>query len=489
MKDLKRSILLVFIFFAFILKIYPDNWKVSSTNDYLRITDCIVRDIDKDSLDEIIISYFSYEGKYVDVFRVNNGNLKLSDRIKVPYYTVFFDIGDIDNDGVSDIVFLTSQGLYYRPVFNYLSQAKDELKLISWVRSEIAVPQPELLKDVHMVMDLNGDGRNEFIMENIRAIEIYETANFKKLASIDLQTILEYALIPGQFYPHYIFYTLPIIQIKDLDNDKKMEIITKFPSSINIYAQKSLSEWQVKNRLYIASDNVYFLSDAYIKFAFPVIEDIDNDKIKEIVISSANLDLPALRFEAIGNVYYFNKNNFTINRNKQILVKGIPLNLPYFFSISDPKYKDFILPVIPFNLISVFELFSGSGNVKVPFLYFKQNSNTFDINHPRKLFEIPVKVENITSFVEELSLDQPNTGEFPDFYYFTHNHNKKTVDIMRYFYNKEKDRYETEISKTLDIPKYRTEMPATLKIGHFTKNKKKDVVFITHSNLFMVTRE
>lgn len=486
--NFKRTIFIILIF-CFGVSIFSDNWKLSESKEYLRITDCIIEDIDNDGIDEIIISSFSYSGKFVDVYKSVEGELKQIDSIEVPYYTVFFDVGDIDNNGKHDIVFLTSEGLLYRDIVFDMRKRSNIFKKAMNVNSEIMVPQPELLTDVNMVMDIDGDGKNELIIENIRAIEIYETANFTKLTSIPLKTVLEYALIPGQFYPHYIFYTLPIIQVKDLDNDKKMEIITKFPSSINIYGQKSLKKWEVKNRMYVGRDNVYFLSNAYIKFAFPVITDIDNDNIKEIVVSSANLNLPRLKFEAIGEVYYFKEKEFVINNNKRIEVKGIPLNLPYFYNISDDKYKDFILPMVPFNLISVFGLLSGAGSLKVPFLYFKQNKDTIDTKRPVKLFEISVRLENITSFVEELPLDQFETGEFPDFYYFAHDFKKKSVNIIHYFYNNDKGKYYSNVAKTISISNYRPDLPATMKLGKFSNHKKKDVLYFTHKNLYLLTRK
>jgi hypothetical protein len=234
----------VFIFFYILfynLAISSFDINLSKSKNYDRITDCLLRDIDFDGIDEIIISSYNSidNSKVIDVYKIINNNLAIINSIPVPYYTVFFDIGDVNNDGKYEVVFLTSEGLYYKDISNPIS----EFTIIPQVKSEIVVPQPELLKDVNMVIDLDGNHINELVVENIRAIEIYETKSFKKIASINLETVLEYALIPGQFYPHLIFYTLPIILIKDLDNDGKKEIITKFPTSINIYAQKSLSNW------------------------------------------------------------------------------------------------------------------------------------------------------------------------------------------------------------------------------------------------------
>ena len=483
MKFLKTS-LIIFFFINSLLIINTQSWKVSKSKNYHRITDCIIEDIDNDKIDEIIISYYEYEGKFVDIYKVKNGNLNLIDNIKVPYYTVFFDIGDIDNNGKIDILFLASDGIYYREI-----PSNNKLIHIESVKSEIVVPQPELLTDVNMIIDLNGDGKNELIIENIRKIEIYETKKFTLLASIDLETILEYALIPGQFYPHLIFYTLPIILIEDLNNDNKKEIITKFPTAIYIFSQNNLNSWKMSNKFYIGSDNIYFLSNAYLKFAFPVIADIDNDKINEIVVSSANLNMPKLKFEAIGDVYYLTKNNFKLNKNKKIIVKGIPLNLPKFYNISNNKYKDFIIPAIPFNLISVFGLLSGSGSMKVPFLLYTQDNEKFNIKKPEKLFEISVRIENITSFIEEVPLDQFQPGAYPDFYYFIHNFEDKSVDINYYYYNDKNGKYNSETINTLSIPGYRSELPATLKLGHLSKNIRKDVIYMTHMNLFILTRE
>lgn len=476
--------LIIFFILNLLLTLKAETWKVSKSKNYNRITDCIVEDIDNDKIDEIIISYYEYDGKFVDVYKIKNGNLNLIDNIKVPYYTVFFDVGDIDNNGKIDIIFLASDGLYFKEI-----PSNNKLIHIKSVKSEIVVPQPELLTDVNMVIDLNGDGKNELVIENIRKIEIFETKNFTQLATIDLETILEYALIPGQFYPHLIFYTLPIILIEDLNNDNKKEIITKFPTAIYIFSQNNLNSWKMSNKFYIGSDNIYFLSNAYLKFAFPVIADIDNDKIKEIVVSSANLNMPKLKFEAIGDVYFLEKNNFKLNKNKKIIVKGIPLNLPKFYNISNDKYKDFIIPVIPFNLISVFGLLSGSGSMKVPFLLYKQDNEKFNIKRPEKLFDISVRIENITSFIEEVPLDQYQKGTYPDFYYFIHNFEDKSVDINYYFYNEKNNKYNSTTIKTLSIPGYRSDLPATLKLGHLSKNIRKDVVYMTHMNLFILTRE
>ena len=399
MKYFKKALITFFIINSLII-INAESWKVAKSKNYHRITDCIIEDIDNDKIDEIIISYYEYSGKYVDIYKVENGNLRLIDNIKVPFLTVFFDIGDLDNNNKTDIIFLASNGLFYKEI----ASKKKELTFINSVKSEIVVPQPELLTDVNMIIDLNGDGINELIIENIRKIEIFETKYFTQLAAIDLETILEYALIPGQFYPHLIFYTLPIILIEDLNNDNKKEIITKFPEAIYIFSQDSLYNWRISNKFFIGSDNIYFLSNAYLKFAFPVIADINNDKINEIVVSSANLNMPKLKFEAIGDVYFLEKNNFKMNDNKKITIKGIPLNLPKFYNISNKKYKDFIIPVIPFNLISIFGLLSGSGSIKVPFLHYTQDNEKFDVKKPDKIFDISVRIENITSFIEEVPI-------------------------------------------------------------------------------------
>jgi len=487
---IKKLFFIILAFFYYVFCFFPEDWLVSKAGPYYRITDCVIVDVDYDGIDEVAIAHYKKQDKkYVDIFRVLNGNLTLIDQIEVPYYTVFFDIGDINNDKRCDIVYLTSEGLYYNEISTGAKSSRSSLKFVGHIKSEIVVPQPELLTDVRMVIDLDNDGKNEFIFENIRNIEIYETADFQKIASINLATVLEYALIPGQFYPHYIFYTLPIIQVKDLDGDKRMEIITKFPRTINVYGFSALSEWSLKSSMNVVRDNVYFLSDAYIKFAFPVIVDIDNDNLKEVVISSANLDMPRLRFEAIGDVYFFNKNSLKINKSKKIIVKGIPLNLPYFFNITDKKIKDFIIPVIPFNLITVFTLLSGSGSAKVPFMLYTQSLEGFEIKNPRKLFEIQVRLENITSFVEELPLDQYKPDSYPDFYYFVHDFKKGTVDIMYYFNNEKNNKYESETVNSLSIPSYRKELPASLKLAHLSKNLKKDVVYITHDTLFVLSRK
>ncbi|MBN2545135.1 MAG: hypothetical protein JXB50_05010 [Spirochaetes bacterium] len=486
----KLFFILLSLFFS-VFYFISEDWIVSKKDSYYRITDCVIVDVDYDGIDEVAIAHFrkTDRKKYVDIFKVTDGNLILIDQIAVPYYTVFFDIGDIDNDKKCDIVFLSSEGLYFKEITVGVKNNRNSLRFIENIKSEIVVPQPELLTDVRMIIDLDSDGKNEFIFENIRSIEIYETLNFRKIASIRLDTVLEYALIPGQFYPHYIFYTLPIIQLNDLDGDKKLEVITKFPRTINVYGFSTLAEWSLKSSMNVVKDNVYFLSDAYIKFAFPVIVDIDNDDIKEVVISSANLDMPRLRFEAIGDVYFFNKNSLKINKSKKIIVKGIPLNLPYFFNITDKKIKDFIIPVIPFNLLTVFTLLSGSGSAKVPFMLYTQTDESFEIKNPKKLFDIQVRLENITSFVEELPLDQYKPDSYPDFYYFVHDFKNATVDILYYYNNEKNNKYETESVKSLSIPSYRKELPATLKLAHLSKNIKKDVVYITHDTLFVLSRK
>lgn len=479
---------IIFFLIVFLQAIFSEEWVVLKSKEYLRITDSFVRDIDNDGISEIIIASFSYSGKKVDIYKIVKNELLLIDEINVPKRTIFYDVGDIDNDKITDIVFLASDGLYYKSINLTKDNPKIKFNYISTIFSEIVVPQPELLKSVPMIIDLNEDGLNDLIIENIRAIEIFDTKNFTKLASINLETILEFALIPGQFYPHYIFYTLPIIQIKDLDNDNKKEIITKFPRSINIFGMnKGLTNWELKRKIFIGKDNVYFLSNSFVKFSFPVITDIDNDGIKEIIISSANLDMPRIKFEAVGDVYYFSKWDFNINESKQIVIKGIPLNLPYFFNISNGKYKDFICPSIPFNLVTIFSILSGRGNVNVPFMYYQQDKERFDVKNPKKLFEIPFRIEHITSFVEELPFDQYKENSYPDFYYFIHNPKEKTTDIIYYYYDKGK--YQSEIIKTLSTPDYTPELPGALKLGKFRNESKKDVLFIIHKRFFVVKRK
>ena len=469
-----------------IIMLHSYDCKISESQKYFRITDSIIEDIDNDGIDEIILSSYGNGNKFIDIYRVINGELRIIDTTKVPELTVFFDAGDIDNDGFYDVAFLTSNGLYYKRIS--LDYSETRMNFVPNVRSEIVAEQPELLSDVNMIMDMDNDGKNEFVIENIRAVEVYETVNFSRLVSINLQTVLEYSIVPGQFYPQYIFYTLPFILIIDIDNDGKKEIITKFPRTINIFSQKSINSWQLKRQIRIAGDNVYFLSNSFVKFSYPVVSDIDNDDMKEIIVSTANLDLPKLRFEAIGDVYYFTKSSYGINNNKRISVKGIPLNLPLFFNLSDPKYKDFILPSVPFNLFSIFSLLSGDGSVDVPFMYYRQNKDNFELNKGKKLFEIQLRIENITSFIEEMPFDFYSSYEFPDFYYFTHNFKKKTADILFYSYNSGKKSFITETIATVNIPGYTPELPAILKLGKFSGSLKKGIIFITRQTMTIISR-
>ncbi|MCG8570368.1 MAG: hypothetical protein MJB14_09535, partial [Spirochaetes bacterium] len=477
---MKNKITILIFLLIILFQNYSDQWRINKSSNYLRITDCIIRDIDGDQIDEIIIASYSFKGKFIDIYRLKNGQLLLLDKKKVPKQTIFFDVGDIDNDKKTDIVFLASDGLYFSPISEnlrlpnvpdfYTETPKDQVsqyRYIPHIHSELVVSQPELLADVPLVVDLDGNGTNELIIENIRAIEIYDTKNFKKTATIDLESILEFSLVPGQIYPHYIFYTLPIIQITDIDNDNKKEIITKFPRSMNIYSHQGINNWQLKKRVIVNEDNVYFLSDSFVKFSFPVIEDLNGDHIKELIISSANLDMPRLRFEAVGDVYYFNKEDISRHTNSRIVVKGIPLNLPRFFHISSMKNKDLLVPAIPFNLFSIFGILSGQGNIDVPFLYYQQSDNgSYEDFKPKKAFEIPFRIENIMSFVEEVPFDQYQKGKFPDFYYFDHKLKDKKVNILHYYYGKKS--YADEVIATLDIPAYTPELPANLKLGNFT---------------------
>ena len=341
---MKKIIILILATLSFTVTFqsYSEDWNLLKSGDYTRITNSIVRDLDGDGIEEVIISQFAQkEGKFVEIHKIENNKIVMLDKISVPEYTIFFDVGDLDNDGATDILFLTSDGVYYRPLNISTKKIHFTLKKIDYIKSEIVVTQPEILTSVDMIIDLDGDNKNELIFANIRNIEIYETNNFTLIDKIPIHTFLEFALIPGQFYPHYIYYTLPIILVTDIDADNIKEIIAKFPRSINVFSFVN-KDWKLKLKVDMAKDNVYFLSNSFVKFTFPVITDMDNDNIKEIVVSSANLDMPRIRFEAIGDLYFMDKGNFSINKNKQIVIKGIPINLPYFLNVGDDKYKDFI---------------------------------------------------------------------------------------------------------------------------------------------------
>ncbi len=483
---MKQTVFVTLLLYSLQL-IYCDDWQLAEFGSYQRITNTIIRDINNDGLDEIIIASFSNSGKKVDVYSMKDKSLILTDSFKVPFATIFFDAGDIDNDSQCDMVFLSSNGLYYRTI-SFTGFKSDTYSHKPGIKSEIVVPQPEILSDVCMISDLDGDGQNELIIENVRAIEIYETKTLSKISSINLETFLEFSMIPGQFYPHYIFYTLPIIHITDLDGDGKKEIITKFPKTMNIFARNSKGKWVLNNIIQISKDNIYFLSNSFIKFSFPIIDDINQDSIKEIIISTANLDMPKIQFEAVGDIYYLDKGTFSIQSNEKIVIKGIPLSLPYFFYINESDSKELICPVIPFNLISIFGILNGSGDIRVPFYSYKQTNGVFH-KTPKKLFTISFKIENVTSLVEEIPFDQYEKGVYPDFYYFTPNEKKKIAEIEYYSYSKEKRDYATQTIQTINLENYTSELPASLKIAYLSGNRKKDVVFILHDRFYIITRK
>lgn len=487
---MKEIIILILATLSFTVTFqsFSEDWSLLKSGDYTRITNSIVRDLDGDGIDEVIISQFTQkEGKFVEIHKIENTKIVLLDKISVPEYTIFFDVGDLDNDGATEILFLTSDGVYYRPLNISTKKIHFTLKKIDYIKSEIVVTQPEILTSVDMIIDLDGDNKNELIFANIRNIEIYETNNFSLIDKIPIHTFLEFALIPGQFYPHYIYYTLPIILVTDIDADNIKEIIAKFPRSINVFSYVN-KDWKLKLKVDMAKDNVYFLSNSFVKFTFPIITDMDSDNIKEIVVSSANLDMPRIRFEAIGDLYFMDKGNFSINKNKQIVIKGIPINLPYFLNVGDDKYKDFIIPSVPFNLVSIFQLLSGGGGIDVPFTFYEQTEERFENRKGKKLFDIPFRIENMMSFIEELPFDQYKDRSYPDFYYFLHDKKNKTVDILYYTYVESKLRYSSEVIKNFDIPGYRADLPANLKLGKFSKNQKKDVLFIIHKTFYILKR-
>ena len=478
-----KNIFAIFIVISAIFSIYSEEWKISKSGDYVRISDIIIKDLDGDGIDEIAISYYNYSEKNVDIYKTNNGELKLIDKISAPPRAIYFDVGDLNNDKKANVVFLASDGLYFKTIGE-----NKKLTHIPSIFSEIVVAQPQLLKSVNLIMDLDNDKKNELVIQNIRAIEIYETTNFSKLASISLETFLEFSMVPGQFYPQYIFYTFPMTFITDIDGDGKKEIITKFPTAINIYGQQSLNKWYRKSVIKIAKDNIYFLINSFVKFTFPVISDINNDKKKEIIVSSAHLDIPRLRFEALGDIYFERKGNYVNDTTKQIVVKGVPLNLPVFLNISSKEYKDFVMPVIPFNIFTIFSILSGSGSIDVPFLYYQQTSSGFDTKKSRKLFDIPFKMENIVAFIEELPLDHYKDGEFPYFYYFSNNKKERTIDIIQYSYDIKKNGYKDEVIIKLDYVANQGET-SVLKLGNFSKTKEKEIAYITSHNIFLITRK
>ncbi len=477
----KISIIFIFIFTLFFIG--ADEWKIFKSRDYVRISDPVIKDLDNDGIDEVAISYYDYDGKKVDVYKIVNGELKLLDSVRVPKGVIYFDVGDLNNDKKADVVFLASDGLYFKTI----GEAKP-LNRVSTITSEIVVSQPQLLKSVNLIMDLDSDGKNELVIQNIKAIEIYETLNYTKLSSVNLETFLEFSMVPGQFYPQYIFYTFPMTFITDIDGDGKSEIITKFPNSINIYAQNSLKSWHLKSVIKISRDNIYFLINSFVKFTFPVISDINNDNKKEIIVSSAHLDIPKIRFEALGDIYYNNNDSYINDTEKQIVIKGVPLNLPYFLNISNKEYKDFIIPAIPFNIFTIFSILSGSGIINVPFLYYQQTNSSFDVKKGKKLFEIPFRMENIVSFIEGLPLDHYKDGEFPDFYYFTNNKKDKKTDIIQYAFDAKKNNYTEEVILKLNYITSNNET-SVLKLGNFSKNVKKDLLYVTGHNIFLITRK
>jgi hypothetical protein len=232
-------------------------WSIPTSQDVGAI---YVTDIDGDSVQDLIIG----QGQWGDIIAYNTVTQQQEWTVHNPEHGVTnIAIADVDGDGKTELLWgagATSSGPDYLYVVDW------QTKVFEWQNVDLVGPfyGPE-------IGDLDGDGHNEMIVESFASNASYsggrllvfdaETRNLRAISGV----VAGSSGFSGGWRD---------LELRDLDNDGHMEILTVGDSLIQIYNFDSTNQFKLK------WSNTSYPNGS---FASVDVADIDNDGVLDVV--------------------------------------------------------------------------------------------------------------------------------------------------------------------------------------------------------------
>lgn len=265
---MKKSILFCLLFFAIILNAakaqnyteYTDGWGYG----WSRPTICVY-DIDGDGLYDILVGQENspmkhYEQKEIGAFEFELINSNFNN-INISYAVP--TIGDIDGDGLLDLIIGNDNGELYR--YEQISPNSYEFELITAKFSDINV----IMYSAPQFVDLNGDTLLDLTIMNLYCdLYIYEQNPIDK----DQFTLVKVIDMSNKSYG--------VHSIADIDGDGTLDLIL---GSWSKYLQHYKQDSIVLDSFYLHKNNFYSIGDYNNWGLSPCLFDLNNDGKLELI--------------------------------------------------------------------------------------------------------------------------------------------------------------------------------------------------------------
>ena len=484
-----KKIFFIFILLTKFIYLYADI-QVYKLNFTGLLNEINLYDINNDGLEEIVVSELVNDTRFICLTSFTDNKLICHFREKVPPNALYYDLGDLDNDGKMELVILepNTYTIYY---FNKNLKLEKKQKALKSISYSIRSPESNKISHISFIDNIFADEKNEFILIGIDKISIIDPFTSEIISEQDIRGEGIFTVNPETGILTNVHYTMPEISISDFDRDKKKEIIVKFLNTLQVFSITADKKWKKLISLPSQKMEITLMGGGKnFNVSMPAVTDLNNDGMKDIAIYGTKASFENFNIESWVDIFYIQK-NYKGFEKETVKIDGVPANIPLFIDYDQDNHKDILLSYFKLNLGIFLALFFGGGKVNIPFYNFPYEKETGAFsNKGEKLFRIPVNMEIGIGFLEGLMYEYNTETNTPDFYFYDFHKNRNIIEVTKMTYNKFFQTYRTQTLAKLEYkPPKEFNLIFRSRLGNITKKTQPELALIATNSLIIFTEE
>ncbi len=241
-KNLLKTLFLLYFFSfnTYLLSTVPPKFSIKTLNIKGVAIELIIDDIDGDGAEDILavssLSHFpaSRSERIISLFKQKAGTFHLSPDAtrSLDWEEVIFDIGDIDNDRIKELLFIKRDGVYFNKPCDLKTGKR--ARLLIKTNSLITSSDPSRIFRYHFIRDLDCDGRDEILIPQPEQFYVFSQSG-KNVYTLTQRLWISPEFIIDKNEGVKFLYTLPNLIQADFNGDGRSDMLVINSEQIDIF--------------------------------------------------------------------------------------------------------------------------------------------------------------------------------------------------------------------------------------------------------------